>query len=131
MYLFFYSLACIAHQDTIQKLTKNLAGTQVTLEALGVKKPFHLDEKELANLLGVPRHSEVEVDKYTHTKEQLKQCHYEQSPIAKLELVYNALKFTLAQEIDTFWQNTNRIQPDTNLDIDNLQGLCIYLIGQL
>ena len=103
----------------------------MTLEALGVKKPFHLDEEELANLLGVPHNSNVEVDKYSLTKEQLKQCHYEQSPIAKLELIYKALKFTLAQEIDTFWRNTNRIQPETNLDIDNLQGLCIYLIGQL
>ena len=68
---------CIAHQDTIQKLTKNLASTPVTLESLGVKKAFHLDEAERAELLGHSPHQRnsnsggIVVDKFTETKSQL------------------------------------------------------------
>ena len=45
---------------------------------------------------------------YEMTIEQLKMFQWEQSPIAKIEIIYHALKFTLAGEVDNFWQDTER-----------------------
>lgn len=64
---------------------------------------------------------------------ELSDVKFEQSPLAKLHLVEQALKFTLPEEVDAFWEGTNRFasSKDRNIDIDNLQGLCIYMIGQM
>ena len=50
--------------------------------------------------------------------------------MAKIELIYQALKFTLASEVDSFWEDTERFlsRGDRNIDIDNLQGLTIYIV---
>ena len=58
---------------------------------------------------------------------------WEQSPIAKVDLVYQALKFTLASEVDNFWEDTDRFlkTADRNIDIDNLQGITIYIVWAL
>ena len=58
---------------------------------------------------------------------------WEQSPIAKVDLVYQALKFTLASEVDNFWEDTDRFlnKAERNIDIDNLQGITIYIVWAL
>ena len=58
---------------------------------------------------------------------------WEQSPIAKIDLIYQALKFTLASEVDSFWEDTERFlsTSERNIDIDNLQGLTIYIVWAL
>ena len=58
---------------------------------------------------------------------------WEQSPIAKIDLIYQALKFTLASEVDTFWEDTDRFlsKAERNIDIDNLQGITIYIVWAL
>ena len=55
---------------------------------------------------------------------------WEQSPIAKIDLIYQALKFTLAAEVDAFWECTERFlsKAERNIDIDNLQGITIYIV---
>ena len=42
--------------------------------------------------------------------------------MAKIELIYQALKFTLASEVDNFWEDTEHFlsRGDRNVDIDNL-----------
>lgn len=47
---------------------------------------------------------------------------YEQSPLAKLEIVHNALKFTLPNEVDEFWKDTAQYddKQERCIDIDNL-----------
>ena len=42
--------------------------------------------------------------------------------MAKLDMIYQALKFTLATEVDTFWEDSERFlnQAERNIDIDNL-----------
>jgi len=52
----------------------------------------------------------------------LERVQYELSPLAKLEIIYQTLKFTLPEEVDTFWEGTTRFvdDKDRNIDIDNL-----------
>ena len=40
------------------------------------------------------------------------------------------MKFTLAQEVDHFWEDTERFlsKAERNIDIDNLQGITIYIV---
>ena len=70
---------------------------------------------------------------YRNTISDLKNLFWEQSPIAKVELIYNALKFKLAEEVDDFWGAQEGYAHDSqrNLDIDNLQGISIYLVWSL
>ena len=48
-------------------------------------------------------------------------------------MVYQALKFTLATEVDQFWDDTERFlsKAERNIDIDNLQGITIYIVWAL
>ena len=59
---------------------------------------------------------------YEGTIEQLKELTWEQSPVGKVDLIYQALKFKLADEVDEFWKGTNRYLSTTerNIDMDNL-----------
>lgn len=65
---------------------------------------------------------EEKPDPYSLTIEHLKTLQWEQSPIAKIDLIYQALKFTLASEVDNFWEDTERFlsKAERNIDIDNL-----------
>ena len=47
--------------------------------------------------------------------------------------MYQALKFTLATEVDQFWDDTERFlsKAERNIDIDNLQGITIYIVWAL
>lgn len=67
------------------------------------------------------------------TIEHLRNLQWEQSPIAKIDLIYQALKYTLATEVDNFWENTERFlsRAERNIDIDNLQGITIYMVWAL
>ena len=60
----------------------------------------------------------------------MKLLQWEQSPIAKIDLIYQALKFTLAAEVDAFWECTDRFlsKAERNIDIDNLQGITIFIV---
>lgn len=53
--------------------------------------------------------------------------------MAKLDMIYQALKFTLASEVDHFWEDSERFlnQAERNIDIDNLQGITIYIVWAL
>ena len=59
---------------------------------------------------------------YWHTIEQLRKVIWCQSPVEKIDLVYQALKFKLAEEVDTFWKDTGRFlsKSERNIDMDNL-----------
>jgi len=37
----------------------------------------------------------------------------------------------LPAEVDSYWQGSDKFagKNDRNIDIDNLQGLCIYILG--
>ena len=43
-------------------------------------------------------------------------------------MVYHALKYKLAEEVDTFWDG---LDTPKNIDIDNLQGITIYIVWAL
>ena len=53
--------------------------------------------------------------------------------MAKIELIYQALKFKLAEEVDQFWDGTDRYlsTQERNIDMDNLQGITIYIVWAL
>ena len=133
-----------------------LQSAQVTLESLNVKPVFLLDLNERDALI----HNKAENDnlytspenqenikllasetldlynpkaKYGLTMRKLEQVISEQSPLAKLEILYHTLKFVLPQEIDTFWEGTSRCDEakDRNIDIDNLQAITIFIIFQM
>lgn len=67
---------------------------------------------------------------YKLTIEELQKLTWESSPLAKVELVYNALKYKLAEEVDLFWEGYDRFTSanQRNIDIDNLQGITIYIV---
>ena len=48
-------------------------------------------------------------------------------------MIYQALKFTLASEVDNFWEDTERFlsKAERNIDIDNLQGITIYIVSAI
>ena len=70
---------------------------------------------------------------YNDTIETLRDLIWEQSPVAKIELIYQALKFKLAEEVDQFWDGTDRYlsTQERNIDMDNLQGITIYIVWAL
>ena len=45
-------------------------------------------------------------------------------------MIYHCLKFKVAEEVDSFWDGYDRFKSksDRNIDIDNLQGITIYLV---
>ena len=59
---------------------------------------------------------------YQRTVKEIGDIKWEQSPIAKVETVYQALKFTLAEEVDEFWRDSDRFlsSNERDVDIDNL-----------
>ena len=66
---------------------------------------------------------------YKYTINELQRLEWESSPLAKVDLVYNALKFKLAEEVDNFWEGYDSKQ--RQIDIDNLQGITIYIVWAL
>lgn len=50
--------------------------------------------------------------------------------MAKLELVYQSLAIQLPLEVDEFYANQSRMRSEKErcIDIDNLQGIVIYLV---
>lgn len=48
-------------------------------------------------------------------------------------MIFNALRQTMPKEIELFWAGTNRMESakDRQIDPDNLQAICIYIIGQM
>ena len=60
----------------------------------------------------------------------LEKVRWEQSPLAKIDIIYKALKFKVADEVDIFWEGSNRFNSakERNIDIDNLKGITIYLV---
>jgi len=67
---------------------------------------------------------------YKQTIEELQKLAWESSPLAKVDIVYNALKFKLAEEVDLFWEGCDKFMSanQRNIDIDNLQGITIYIV---
>ena len=59
---------------------------------------------------------------YLETINQLRNLTWMQSPVEKIDLVYRALKFKLAEEVDNFWDGSNRFlsKNERNIDMDNL-----------
>lgn len=53
--------------------------------------------------------------------------------MAKLELIYETLTVCLPMEVDLFWnaRTKKRSEKECCLDIDNLQGIVIYLVLQM
>ena len=60
----------------------------------------------------------------------LKEIMWEQSALAKIDIIYNCLKFKVAEDVDQFWEGSDRFKSASqrNIDIDNLQGISIYLV---
>jgi hypothetical protein len=67
---------------------------------------------------------------YKQTIEALQKLAWESSPLAKVDIVYNALKFKLAEEVDLFWDGCDKFMSanQRNIDIDNLQGITIFIV---
>ena len=51
----------------------------------------------------------------------------------KIELIYDALSAKIPEDVDTFWDKCDRFgnAKDRTIDIDNLQGITIFLIWKL
>jgi hypothetical protein len=78
-------------------------------------------------------HELLDQDKYMpykQTIEALQKLAWESSPLAKVDIVYNALKFKLAEEVDLFWDGCDKFMSanQRNIDIDNLQGITIFIV---
>ena len=59
---------------------------------------------------------------YCLTIAELAKLQWESSPLAKFDLVYNALKYKLAEEVDLFWEGYDKFHSGKQriIDIDNL-----------
>lgn len=70
---------------------------------------------------------------YCLTIAELAKLQWESSPLAKFDLVYNALKYKLAEEVDLFWEGYDKFHSGKQriIDIDNLQGITIYIVWAL
>lgn len=68
---------------------------------------------------------------YCLTIAELAKLQWESSPLAKFDLVYNALKYKLAEEVDLFWEGFDKSGKQRIIDIDNLQGITIYIVWAL
>lgn len=70
---------------------------------------------------------------YYLTIEELSKLTWESSPLAKVEMIYHALKYKLAEEVDLFWEGQDKLVSlsQRNIDIDNLQGITIYIVWAL
>lgn len=77
--------------------------------------------------------SEGDEKPYKQTIDELQKLIWESSPLAKVELVYNALKYKLAEEVDIFWEGYDKFTKanERNIDMDNLQGITIYIVWAL
>ena len=77
--------------------------------------------------------SEGDEKPYKQTIDELQKLIWESSPLAKVELVYNALKYKLAEEVDIFWEGYEKFTKanERNIDMDNLQGITIYIVWAL
>ena len=78
--------------------------------------------KKVDESINVDSSSEHKDKPYKHTIEELQKLIWESSPLAKVELVYNTLKYTLAEEVDIFWEGYDQFNSANarNIDIDNL-----------
>ena len=120
----------------MQKLEIIVQNATVNLAHLQVKEVFQLDKEHKRSFIhGQDAESIVEGGNvpYSDTIEQLRNLTWEQSPVAKIELIYQALKFKLAEEVDKFWDGTERFlsTQERNIDMDNLQGITIYIVWAL
>jgi len=147
IYILLYGLIALSEYDQLQKLGIIVQNAQVDLANLQVSAVFQMSEEFKAAVLSsqetdknpksaaIPNqtHASCAVLPYHMTISHLWMLQWEQSPIAKIDLVYQALKYTLASEVDTFWEDTERFlsHGERNIDIDNLQGIAIYIVWAL
>jgi hypothetical protein len=90
-----------------------------------VKEVFWLNETERDTLLkerGIQSTTETTNTPYENTMQFLQCVFWEQSPMAKLELIYNALALKLPEDVDNFWEGCDRFKSvkERTIDIDNL-----------
>ena len=120
----------------MQKLEIIVENAMVNLSHLQVKEVFQLNTENKIKFMQDENMEDFLVEEnipYEETIEQLKDLTWEQSPVAKIELIYQALKFKLAEEVDKFWDGTDRFlsTQERNIDMDNLQGITIYIVWAL
>lgn len=100
-----------------------LSQTNLTLAQLNVKEVFRLEITGINDL----KDSQNE-QCYLKTIGELLSVQSQMSPSQKLETIYLALSQTLPREAEEFHHNA---PVQVRVDIDNLQGLCIYFMQRM
>jgi hypothetical protein len=54
-----------------------------------------------------------------------------ESPMQKLELIYNCCTKTIVEEISLFWQAHDIPPKKLAIDTDNLQGIVIFVVSRM
>ena len=89
-YIFIFNLITVANLDTIYALESKLSMKKLSLgQDLQVSKIFQLKNAP------VPQEQP-----YLKTLDYLQTLRHEMSPLKKLEIIFNALKIMLPQEVD-------------------------------
>lgn len=68
---------------------------------------------------------------FTKTLQSFIKVSKSESPMSKLELIYNCCTVEVTKEISQFWQCHNIPQKKLSIDTDQLQGILIYIISRL
>ena len=68
---------------------------------------------------------------YSYAIADLQKLSCLQSPMSKLEWIYNCCTRQVSKEIDLFWKGYNIPTKKLFVDPDNLQGIIIYIVSRL
>lgn len=142
LYVFLFNLLSLSQQDKISQLERIMQEHKPDFRDLNVQRHFqlNLEDRELKDeMVSVSRNlfDSPTYQPFEYTLVCLKEIQFVQSPLSKLEIICHAMRQQLASDIDNFWKGfkmKNASLPEDGqmmIDIDNLQGLAIYLVWAL
>jgi hypothetical protein len=70
-------------------------------------------------------------DPYSEVRKQLMRTKEFESPMCKLEHIYEVCTTGIVEEIDAFWKGFDIPAKKLSVDTDNLQAILIYVISRL
>ena len=70
-------------------------------------------------------------DPYSEVRKQLFRVKEFESPMCKLEHIYEVCTKEVVEEIDAFWKGFDIPASKLSVDTDNLQGILIYVISRI
>ena len=68
---------------------------------------------------------------YHSSQENLLKMLKVESPMLKIELIYKGCTSSIQKDIEHFWKNYEINPSRLIIDVDNLQGILIYIISRL